>query len=71
MLNSNTPILGDKKYYVSNFARNKNMHLHAQFLKLSNGLLFEAKLPDYFIKTLDDIGGTNFIPKTMPIFKSK
>ena len=22
-------------------------------------------------KTLDDIGGTNFIPKTMPIFKSK
>ena len=71
LLNSNTPILGDKKYYVSNFARNKNMHLHAQFLKLSNGLLFEAKLPDYFIKTLDDIGGTNFIPKTMPIFKSK
>ena len=71
LLDSNTPILGDKKYYISNFSRNKNMHLHAQFLKLSNGLLFEAKLPDYFIKTLDDIGGTNFIPKTMPIFKFK
>ncbi len=70
LLDYGTPIIGDKKYYkpnenFKNFSKNK-LHLHSQFLKFPEGSNFNAPIPNYFLKTIDEIGATSLIPSQMP-----
>ena len=56
------PILGDRKYFIAGHNKNNSekkytMHLHSRsmsFLLEKKKYNFNAKLPDYFIKTLKE-----------------
>ena len=72
MLASKTPILGDGKYAGADahpgadFAR--QLHLHAQFLRLPDGKLIEAPLPNHMKAALSYLGMTQDIPASLPNF---
>ncbi|MGC6536805.1 MAG: RluA family pseudouridine synthase [Candidatus Puniceispirillaceae bacterium] len=72
MLAAGAPILGDGKYAGSDahpgpdFA--KQLHLHAQFLRLPDGRLLTAPLPDHMRQAIKFLECQADIPSTIPDF---
>ncbi|MGC6516532.1 MAG: RluA family pseudouridine synthase [Candidatus Puniceispirillaceae bacterium] len=72
MLAAKAPILGDGKYAGAqahpgaNFAR--QLHLHAQFLKLPDGQIIEAPLPAHMKMAISYLEMTSHIPEKLPDF---
>ena len=72
MLTQKAPILGDGKYVGAeahpghDFA--KQLHLHAQFLRLPDGRLLEAPLPAHFTSALRYLEMMSDVPTQMPDF---
>ena len=72
MLSQNAPILGDGKYAGadahpgSDFAR--QLHLHAQFLRMPDGRLIEAPLPPHFLSALTYLEMRTDVPTSLPNF---
>lgn len=73
MLVQNAPILGDGKYAGAeahpgkDFAR--QLHLHAQFLRMPDGRLIEAPLPSHFKSALDYLEMLSDVPAILPDFE--
>ena len=72
MLSANTPILGDGKYAGAeahpgpDFAR--QLHLHAQFLRMPDGRLIEAPLPQHLKAAISFLDMSSDIPSAIPNF---
>lgn len=72
MLVQNAPILGDGKYAGAeahpgkDFAR--QLHLHAQFLKMPHGRLIQAPLPQHFKSALGYLEMLSDVPDSLPDF---
>ena len=71
MANAGTPILGDGKYagaaaHIDNFSR--QLHLHARFLRLSDGTILSADLSPHFKAAADMAGLAEYLPDVFPIF---
>ena len=78
LLSKNCPILGDKKYSISNIKENKyynlnyKMHLHAKSISFElnkKKYAFEAALPDHFVETLKNIKFKTLIKNNVKIVK--
>ena len=73
MLTAKTPILGDGKYAGAeahpgqDFAR--QLHLHAQFLRMPDGRLIEAPVPHHLKAAIAYLDMTADIPDTIPNFE--
>ena len=73
MLTANTPILGDGKYAGAeahpgpDFAR--QLHLHAQFLRLPDGHVIEAPLPQHLKAALSFLDMSSDVPDMIPNFE--
>lgn len=73
MLTAKTPILGDGKYAGAeahpgpDFAR--QLHLHAQFLRMPDGRLIEAPLPHHLSASIAYLDMSADIPDTIPDFE--
>ena len=72
MLSAKAPILGDGKYAGAeahpggDFAR--QLHLHAQFLKLPDGQVIKAPLPAHMKASLSYLELLSDVPDTFPLF---
>ena len=75
MLSQNAPIIGDGKYAGAeahpgpDFAR--QLHLHAQFLRMPDGRLIEAPLPNHMKAAIKFLDMTADIPATIPDFEAE
>ncbi len=68
MADTGTPILGDGKYagaaaHIGNFSR--QLHLHARFLRLSDGTTIAADLSPHFKAAVDMAGLADKLPDVM------
>ena len=72
MLSANAPILGDGKYAGADahpgpdFAR--QLHLHAQFLRMPDGRLIEAPLPQHLRAAISFLDMAGDVPDAIPNF---
>ena len=74
MADAGTPILGDGKYagaaaHIGNFSR--QLHLHARFLRLSDGTTLAADLPPHFKAAVNMAGLADKLPDVIPFFRVK
>ena len=74
MADIGAPILGDGKYggsaaHIGNFSR--QLHLHARFLRLSDGTTLAADLSPHFKAAVDMAGLADNLPDVMPVFGVK
>ena len=74
MLSQNAPIIGDGKYAGAeahpgpDFAR--QLHLHAQFLRMPDGRLIEAPLPQHMKAAIKFLDMTSDLPMNIPDFEA-